>query len=156
MKRKNIAITEEDIRRQVEKKFEERVGLIQHGISYVMTNAVLWAIWLFTSASFPWPLFVTFFWGIGMLSHFVGYTNKYGKGAQKREEEIEAEVMQQLQLARAREDLGRRSQDDEESLEGADVYELDNFKRRGLRLSDDGELVDLEPDDDEWLQERER
>ena len=156
MKQRNIAISEEDIRRQVEKKFAERAGLIQHGISYAMTNIVLWAIWLFTSASFPWPLFVTLFWGIGMLSHYVDYTNKYGKGAQKREEEIEAEVMRKLQLARAQDALGRRSQDDDEPLEGADVYGLDNFKRRGLRLSDDGELLDLEPDDDEWLEEQGR
>ena len=50
----------------------------------------------------------------------------------------------------------RKSRDDDEPLEGADVYELDNFERRGLRLSDDGELVDLETDDDEWLQEQGR
>ena len=64
-----------------------------------------------------------------MLSHFVGYTNKYGKGAQKREEEIEAEVMRQLQLARAQDALGRKRRLDDEPLEGADVYELDNFER---------------------------
>ena len=156
MKDKNEAISEADIRRKVNKKYDERSGLMQHAISYVMTNVVLWAIWLLTGAPFPWPLFVTFFWGIGMLSHYVNYDSKYGRGARKREAEIEAEVERELQWARAQAAARRHDHDDEEALEGATVYELDNYQRRGLRLSDDGELVDLVTEEDERLQKEMR
>ena len=142
-------MSEDDIRRKIEKRYEARGAMIQHAISYLLTNIVLWAIWLFTIASFPWPLFVTGFWGIGLLSHFVDYHNKHGKGAQKRQEEIEAEVVRQLELERAQEVMRNRRQYDAEQLDGDDVYELDNYKQRGLRLSDDGELVDLERWEDE-------
>ena len=40
---------------------------------------------------------------------------------------------------------------DSDELEGANVYELDNFEPRGLRLSDDGELVDLGAQESERL-----
>ena len=153
MKRKTEDVSEDDIRRKIEKRYEARGALIQHAISYLLTNIVLWAIWLFTIASFPWPFFVTGFWGIGLLSHFVDYHNKHGKGAQKRQEEIEAEVVRQLQFERAQEVLRSRRQYDADQIDGADVYELDNYKQRGLRLSDDGELVDPEfLEDDEAVE----
>lgn len=153
MKNKNEAISEEDIRRKVNKKYAERSALTQHAIAYLMTNLALWAIWLFTSASFPWPIFVTFFWGIGMLSHYVDYSNKHGRGARKREAEVESEVGRQLELARTREALSRRQLYDEDEVEGAAVYDLDNYQQRGMRLSDDGELIDLVADEDDRLQE---
>ncbi len=154
MKRKIEGLSNDEIRRRIEKRYEARGALMQHAISYLMTNIILWAIWLFTVTSFPWPLFVTGFWGIGLLSHFVDYHNKHGKGAQKRQEEIEAEVMRQLEFERAQEILRSRRQYDEQ-IDGADVYELDNYKQRGLRLSDDGELVDLELwEDDEEVEKR--
>lgn len=121
---------EDSIRRRVEKKYEARSGLAQHAIAYLMTNLVLWAIWIFTSASFPWPLFVTFFWGIGMLNDFWDYYYKYGRGARKREAEIAAELAM----------FQRYFEEDE--TEGALVFELDKVQQRGLRLADDGEIAD--------------
>ena len=150
MKSKNEDVSV--IRRRVEKKFEERSGLLQHGIVYVAVNIMLWIIWLLTTGGFPWPLFVTVFWGIGMLSHLIDYYHNYGQGAQRREAQIDAEVERQLALERRDEWRGRDYDDD---VEDADVYELDDYQARGLRLSDDGELIDL-PEQDQPDQERGR
>jgi hypothetical protein len=38
--------------------------------SYLVVNAGLWTLWAFTSSQydrFPWPAFVAFFWGIGLV-----------------------------------------------------------------------------------------
>lgn len=54
-------------------------------ISYILVNAFLWAIWYFSSARhrdfnftdiswghFPWPLWVTLGWGLGLAFQFSG------------------------------------------------------------------------------------
>ncbi len=145
MKRKNLAPLEMEIRRRVEAKYDERNALLIHFASYAGVNVLLWVIWLFDGGGFPWPLFVTFFWGIGMVGHMLDYYHKHGGGSQKREEQIQAEVMRQLRRMEERED--RLSV--EEEVERAEVYTLDNYKGRGLRLSDDGELEDIEPVEEE-------
>ena len=43
-------------------------------MSFVVINAVLWAIWAITSGEshaggVPWPLWVTGFWGVGVVLH---------------------------------------------------------------------------------------
>ena len=43
--------------------------------------------------------------------------------------------------------------DDEDEIDGALVYELDNVRQRGLRLSDDGELVNVPFVDEDEAQE---
>jgi hypothetical protein len=37
-------------------------------IVYVLINLLLWVIWAATGLGFPWPIFVTVFWGIGIAS----------------------------------------------------------------------------------------
>ena len=92
MKRKNQSQFELEIRRRVEAKYDERNALLIHLISYAGVNILVWMIWLFAAGGFPWPLFVTLFWGIGMAGHSLDYYNKHGGGAQKREERIQEEV----------------------------------------------------------------
>lgn len=149
MKRKNQSQLEIEIRRRVEAKYDERNALLIHFVSYAGVNVLLWVIWLFDSGGFPWPLFVTFFWGIGMAGHLLDYYHKHGGGAQKREERIHEEVLRQLQMIEEREEKLRSDE-----VDGADVYALDNYKRRELRLSDDGELIDFASEEDEQLIEK--
>ncbi|GAA4581004.1 hypothetical protein GCM10023194_10970 [Planotetraspora phitsanulokensis] len=58
--------------------------------SFVGTNAVLWAIWLMSSmgsghATYPWPLWVTLFWGIPLLVGTVFGTGPgHGHGRERR------------------------------------------------------------------------
>lgn len=143
MKRKNESQLESDIRRKLEEKYEERLGLIVHLVAYLIVNLMLWAIYLLGAGAFPWPLFVTGGWGIGLISHFLSYHNEHGAGAEKREAAIEAEVERKHRLARMRETADRDSvydTDDEEVV----VYGLDNYEPRRLRLTDDGELAELD------------
>ena len=140
-KRKNPSQLEIEIRRRVEAKYDERNGLLIHGISYAGVNVLVWAIWLFSAGGFPWPLFVTLFWGIGMAGHLLDYYNKHGGGAQKREERIQEEVLKQLERFEERE---RRLRSEEDEIDGADVYALNDVEPRHVRLSDDGELADFD------------
>lgn len=146
MKRKNPSTLEIEIRRRVEAKYDERNALLMHLISYAGVNALVWAIWLFASGGFPWPLFVTFFWGIGLAGHLLDYYNKHGGGAQKREERIQAEVRRHLRLLEEREELARADVYDED--DGATVYGLHNVEPRRLRLADDGELTEFDANDE--------
>ena len=151
MKRKHQTQLEIEIRRRVEAKYDERNALLIHLISYAGVNILVWLIWLFAAGGFPWPLFVTFFWGIGMAGHLLDYYNKHGGGAQKREERIQEEVLRQMRRLEERE----RSIYAEEDAEDADVYALDDVELRHLRLSDDGELTDYEQlDEDDVLEQR--
>ena len=152
-KRKNQSQLEIEIRRRVEAKYDERNALLIHLISYAGVNVLVWMIWLFVSGGFPWPLFVTFFWGIGMAGHLLDYYNKHGGGAQKREERIQEEVARQLQGLETPRAYGYDNEDDED--EGAMIYGLDNVEPRRLRLADDGELHDYDVmDDHEALEQR--
>ena len=142
MKQKNESQFELEIRRRVEAKYDERNALLIHLISYAGVNVLVWLIWLFSTGGFPWPLFVTLFWGIGMAGHLLDYYNKHGGGAEKREERIQEEVQRHLErlAEREREIYGDDERDDA----------LDDVQRCHVRLSDDGELVHLErlPEDD--------
>jgi len=140
MKRKNQSPLEIEIRRRVETKYDERNALLIHFTSYAGVNVLVWATWLFSGGGFPWPLFVTVFWGIGMVGHLLDYYHKHGGGARKREERIDEEVRRHLE----RLDAGRHEVYDDAVENGADVYALDNVELRRARLADDGEIVDME------------
>ena len=144
MKRKNQTQLEIEIRRRVEAKYDERNALLIHFTSYAGVNVLVWATWLFSGGGFPWPLFVTIFWGIGMAGHLLDYYHKHGGGAQKREERIDEEVRRYLERLEA----GRHEVYDEAVTDGADVYDLDDGRLRHARLADDGEIVGMEGWDD--------
>jgi len=129
------ASEEERIRKKIEKKYQERAGVIAHAIPYVIVNIVLWSLYFNSDGGFPWPMFVTLFWGIGMVSHFFAYYNKYGGGATRREEAIQREIEQER----------------ERSL----MYEKPKNDRR-MRLTDDGEIEEVPDDEISRAQKRKR
>jgi hypothetical protein len=64
---------------------QRRAGFKRHALTYVIINVFLWAIWFLSSNhhevidfeefgrhSFPWPLWTTLGWGIGLAFHFAG------------------------------------------------------------------------------------
>ncbi len=64
---------------------QKRAGFKSSLISYIIVNAFLWAIWYFSSSRhqdfdfaeirwghFPWPLWVTLGWGVGLAFRFAG------------------------------------------------------------------------------------
>lgn len=120
---------EDRIRRQIEKRMEERTGLLIHSAAYFAVNLMLWIIWLMTSIEnrafdFPWPLMVTLSWGVGWGAHYLGYYNKYGAGRERREAMIQAEIERE------------RSRTMSTKAKNDDYYDP------ALRLTEDGELTE--------------
>jgi serine/threonine-protein kinase len=130
---------EERIRRRIEKRYKERQGLIIHFVAYLLVNLMLWGLWATDVLGpiiqqeapdvatiileFPWPIFVTFGWGIGMVAHFMDYYSKYGPGAERRERAIQREI------ERYRQESG--------------VLEAKPKRDAQFRLTDDGELEEV-------------
>ena len=150
MKQKQGFVTEDELRKRARKKISARRELTQHLLTYGLVNLFLWMIYLSTSPGFPWPLFVTGGWGIGIVSHMADYYFKHGQGAERREADIEREVIRQRRLARDRGELlsddGDYGDDDgyaeADDLADARVVDLVRVEAGHMRLSDDGELVD--------------
>ena len=53
------------------KRVEEKRDFLIHLMAYILVNGVFWAVWFWGDwGDFPWPIFITFFWGIGLAAHF--------------------------------------------------------------------------------------
>ncbi len=88
---------EDRIREFVNKKLEERTGLLIHSVFYTAINILCFAIWLVISRTtdsfiFPWFLVVPIPWGIVLYSQYTAYSNKYGHGRDRREQLIQEEI----------------------------------------------------------------
>lgn len=143
MKQKHGFVTEDELRKRARKKLSARREFTQHLLTYGLVNLFLWMIYLSTSPGFPWPLFVTGGWGIGIVSHMADYYFKHGQGAERRAADIEREVIRQRRLARDRgELLSDDGYDEDDDHADASVVDLSRVEAGHMRLSDDGELVD--------------
>lgn len=60
---------EAELRQRAVKRLEDKRGLAAHALAYVCVNLLLVAIWFVTGASFFWPVFPIFGWGIGLAFH---------------------------------------------------------------------------------------
>jgi len=64
---------------------EARYGFRWHLAIYIIVNLGLVAIWYYTGAGFPWPIFPILFWGLGLLGHYWGAYHTTGGGWIERE-----------------------------------------------------------------------
>ena len=57
---------------------KRRASFKYHLATYIVINLFLWAIWFFTGDGddirhkYPWPIWSTLGWGVGLLFHFLG------------------------------------------------------------------------------------
>ena len=62
-----------DLRSEEVERLNKKREFNTHLVSYILINLVVWAIWgvIFAASGvwFPWPVFVTFGWGIGIAFH---------------------------------------------------------------------------------------
>ncbi len=108
MENSNENISSEQRDERLWKMAKKRAAFKRHLFSYIVVNAFLWVIWFFTGHyvssyydgyhedfHFPWPVFVMFFWGIGLFFDFFqtyfGYRDnmiekEYQKLVNKRKE----------------------------------------------------------------------
>jgi hypothetical protein len=81
--------TDEELRQIARESAKEKVGFYTHFAVYVAVNLFLIALWWVTSGpgSFPWWVFVTFGWGIGIAAHYIGafHGKAYTERAAERE-----------------------------------------------------------------------
>lgn len=65
---------------QLWKMAKARASFKSHLYVYLFVNATLWTLWAFgliwsRSDTYPWPVWTSFGWGIGLVSHyFSAYT----------------------------------------------------------------------------------
>jgi hypothetical protein len=59
--------TDSDVREQALQRLKKRRDFSAHVVAYVVINVALWGIWALTGAGYPWPIWVTGGWAIGLL-----------------------------------------------------------------------------------------
>jgi hypothetical protein len=75
---------------------EARVGFRSHLKMFLLVNAGLWLLWYFLRAKDGyydgfWPIYSTFGWGIGIISHYLGVYNKNSSAVEKEVEKLKRE-----------------------------------------------------------------
>ena len=65
-----LATTPDARREQALRRLKKQRDLKAHAVVYTLVNAVIWGVWLVIAANshswWPWPVFPTLFWGIGL------------------------------------------------------------------------------------------
>ena len=85
-------MSDEELYRRAEKRVDEKIGFYRHLYSFVTVNVILFAINALTSFGDWWFYWVTIFWGIGLVAHFVKTFVVTGKFDENRDKMIEKEV----------------------------------------------------------------
>ena len=64
-------MSEENLYSLAEKRVDEKIGFYRHLYSYIVVNVILAVINLLFFKGDWWFLWVSFFWGIGLVAHFI-------------------------------------------------------------------------------------
>ena len=126
---------EDRVRQRVEKRTKQRNAFMMHLIAFVITNAVLWMLYLSdrsqgAKGGLPWLIYVTFFWGIGLAYNALSVYQNSGAAVARREATIQREI-----------------EFERENMGSDGMYEKPKRDDRAMRLSDDGELIPAEDED---------
>jgi len=62
---------DENLYSRAEKRVDEKIGFYNHLYSFIVVNAILFVINILFSKSEWWFYWITLFWGIGLVSHFI-------------------------------------------------------------------------------------
>ncbi len=133
----NDGLNYEQIRARAEKRVKKRAEFLQHLAIYLIVNGFLWLMFLVIAITTQaWPALIapflsTFGWGIGLAIHALTVYVDTTTVENMRQQEIDREIQREME---------RRGM--------ADFSELREKPKRDqvMRLSDDGELI---PDDTE-------
>ena len=61
------AVTDKQLHELARKRVEFRT----HLVVYVVINTMLWGVWYFTGSQYPWPVWPTLGWGVGLVFHYI-------------------------------------------------------------------------------------
>ena len=67
-----VATSSDALHQQALQRLKKRRDFYGHLLVYLLINAAFWAIWGVSAANshggeFPWPMFITLFWGVGLV-----------------------------------------------------------------------------------------
>ena len=92
-------LSDDEIRQKAVQRVRAKKGFLTHLTVYLTVNAFLWIIWALTASgmfgmgvgmrSWPWPIFATVGWGIGLVIHGVSTFAFHGGW---EDSEVEKEV----------------------------------------------------------------
>ena len=86
-------MSEENLYSRAERRVDEKIGFYRHLYSFIVVNVILIVINILFSRGEWWFYWVTFFWGIGLVSHFIKTFIVFDKFDEKhRESMIEKEM----------------------------------------------------------------
>ena len=85
-----------DLENVARKRVQARSSLVVHASMYAVMNLGFVVIWLLTGHGYPWFLWPTLGWGIGLLAHAI--TLAIGPGSEAERRAIEKEVHRQREL----------------------------------------------------------
>ena len=86
-------MSESEMKARAEKIVDEKIGFYHHLYSYIVVNVILAIINILFSPNHWWFMWVSFFWGIGLVSHFIKTFIVFDKFNEKhRENMIEKEM----------------------------------------------------------------
>ncbi len=64
-------MVQEELYKIAEKRVDEKIGFLKHLYSYITVNIILFVINLIFNPYEWWFMWVSLFWGIGLISHFL-------------------------------------------------------------------------------------
>lgn len=85
-------MSEDDLYRRAEKRADEKIGFYKHLYSFIGANLVLFVLNAITSWGEWWFYWITLFWGIGLVIHFLKTFVLIGKLEDNRDEMIRKEM----------------------------------------------------------------
>jgi hypothetical protein len=62
---------DEELLIRARKRADAKITFYSDLALYLIVNVILIAVWWYYGGGFPWFLFVVFFWGIGVFSHWL-------------------------------------------------------------------------------------
>jgi hypothetical protein len=137
-KKNRPSAMEEEIRRRVEKRFDQRAEFFSHLIAYVVVNGFGWGLLAPKLEISPFfttiGMGITLLWGMGVAIHGVMYLFEEGK-----ERAIQREIERERELRYGPGGAGA----------GNPQKFKNNSRDRIMRLSNDGELIADEYEDDD-------
>ncbi len=144
----NDGLNYDEIRARAEKRVKKRAEFLQHLAIYLIVNGFLWLMFLVIAITTgAWPALIAPFlstvgWGIGLAIHALTVYVDTTAVEKMRQQEIDREIQREME---------RRGM-------SADVPESYEKPKRDqvMRLSDDGELIPDDADQDEQPRVRRR
>jgi hypothetical protein len=77
--------------KEATKRVQKKINFYRTLTSYLIINAFLWILWFMTGSSYPWPVWVSLGWGIGLAFQALD-AFALGVTDQQRREMIEEEM----------------------------------------------------------------